>query len=400
MPDAALLLIEVGAVLLGLSLLARLANRIGISAIPFYLLAGLAFGVGGILPLDAGNAFFAFGSELGVILLLVMLGLEYSPTELITSLKRSPKAGMLDALLNALPGAVCALILGWGPVAAVALAGITWVSSSGVVAKVLRDLRRLGNRETPTILSILVLEDLAMAFYLPVLSALVIGAGVLAGATALVVAVVVVFVILYLALRHGHVVSRLFAANHAESLLLGVLGLTMLVAGLAQEVNVSAAVGAFLVGIALSGRVAHNAQQLLAPLRDLFAAVFFVFFGLSTEPASIPPVLLPAAILAVITIATKTVTGYRAAAKAGIGVPGRWRTGFALTPRGEFSIVIAGLAAGSGIEPRLAPLATAYVLLTVIAGPLLARMTDASWFRRRVSAHQLQVRTAGVDSEL
>ncbi len=394
MPDAALLLIEVGAVLLGLSLLARLADRIGISAIPFYLLAGLAFGVGGLLPLDAGNAFFTFGSELGVILLLVMLGLEYSPTELITSLRRSRKAGVLDLLLNAIPGALCALILGWGPVAAVALAGVTWVSSSGVIAKVLRDLRRLGNRETPTILSILVLEDLAMAFYLPVLSALAIGAGVLAGATALVIAVLVVIVILYLALRHGHVVSRLFAANHAESLLLGVLGLTMLVAGIAEEVKVSVAVGAFLVGIALSGRVAQNAQQLLAPLRDLFAAVFFVFFGLSTEPASIPPVLLPAAILAVITIATKTFTGYRAAAAAGIGLPGRWRTGFALTPRGEFSIVIAGLAAGSGIEPRLAPLATAYVLLTIVAGPVLARMPDAAWFRRRISVRQMRVRAA------
>jgi CPA2 family monovalent cation:H+ antiporter-2 len=290
-------------------------------------------------------------------------------------------------------------VLGWGPVAAVALAGITWVSSSGVIAKVLRDLRRLGNRETPTILSILVIEDLAMAFYLPVLSALVIGAGMLAGATALVIAVLVVAVILYLALRHGRIISRLFAANHSESLLLGVLGLTMLVAGIAQEVNVSAAVGAFLVGIALSGRVAHNAQQLLSPLRDLFAAVFFVFFGLSTEPASIPPVLLPAAILAVVTIATKTFTGYRAAAAAGIGVPGRWRTGFALTPRGEFSIVIAGLAAGSGIEPRLAPLATAYVLLTVIAGPVLARMTDAAWFRGRISARQERVRAGGVASE-
>ena len=278
--------------------------------------------------------------------------------------------------------------------AAVALAGITWVSSSGVIAKVLRDLRRLGNRETPTILSILVIEDLAMAFYLPVLSALVIGTGVLVGATALVIAVLVVAVILYLALRHGRVISGLFAANHSESLLLGVLGLTMLVAGIAQEVNVSAAVGAFLVGIALSGRVAHNAQQLLAPLRDLFATIFFVFFGLSTEPASIPPVLLPAAILAVITIATKTLTGYTAAAAAGIGVPGRWRTGFALTPRGEFSIVIAGLAAGSGIEPRLAPLATAYVLLTVIAGPILARMTDAAWFRRWIGLRQQRVRTA------
>lgn len=390
MNDAALILIEVGAVLLGLSLLSRLADRIGISAIPFYLLAGLAGGVGGFVPLDASNGFFTFGSELGVILLLVMLGLEYSPTELVTSLLRSRKAGILDALLNAVPGAVCALILGWGPIAAVALAGITWVSSSGVIAKVLRDLRRLGNRETPTILSILVIEDLAMAFYLPILSALVVGAGMLAGATALVVAVLVVVVILYLALRHGRVISRLFAANHSESLLLGVLGLTMLVAGIAQEVKVSAAVGAFLVGIALSGRVAHNAQQLLAPLRDLFAAVFFVFFGLSTEPASILPVLLPAAILAVVTIATKTLTGYRAAAAAGIGVPGRWRAGFVLIPRGEFSIVIAGLAAGSGVEPRLAPFATAYVLLTVIVGPILARMTDAAWFRRLVGVRQLR----------
>ncbi|MDF2434711.1 MAG: monovalent cation:H+ antiporter-2, family, partial [Mucilaginibacter sp.] len=363
MRDAALLLTEVGAVLLGLSLLARLADKIGISAIPLYLVAGLAFGAGGIVPLDAGKQFFTFGSELGVILLLAMLGLEYSPTELVVSLKRSRLAGVMDALLNALPGAVFAVLLGWGPIAAVALAGITWVSSSGVIAKVLRDLRRVGNRETPTILSILVIEDLAMAFYLPVLSALVIGAGFLAASAALVLAVLVAVVILFVALRFGKVISRLFAANHPESLLLGVLGLTMLVAGVAEKVNVSAAVGAFLVGIALSGRVAHNAQQLLSPLRDLFAAIFFVFFGLSTHPSSIVPVLLPAALLAVVTIATKTFTGYRAAADAGIGIPGRWRAGFTLTPRGEFSIVIAGLASGAGIEPQLAPLATAYVLL-------------------------------------
>lgn len=395
MHTTALLLVEVGAVLLGLGLLSRLADRFGISAIPLYLVVGLAFGAGGVLPLDAGQEFFTFGSELGVILLLVMLGLEYSPTELITSLRSSRMSGMLDALLNAIPGALFALVLGWGPVAAVALAGITWVSSSGVIAKVLRDLRRLGNRETPTILSILVIEDLAMAFYLPVLSALAIGAGLLAGATALVVAVLVVLVILFGALRYGRVISGLFAANHPESLLLGVLGLTMLVAGIAQQVNVSAAVGAFLVGIALSGRVAHNAEQLLSPLRDLFAAIFFVFFGLSTNPAEIVPVLLPAALLAAVTIATKTLTGYRAAARAGIGVPGRWRTGFALTPRGEFSIVIAGIAVSAGIEPQLAPLTTAYVLLTVIAGPLLARMTDAGFFRRAIAARRTRAIATG-----
>ena len=391
MNPTALLLIEIGAVLLGLGLLSRVADRLGISAIPLYLVAGLAFGAGGVLSLETGAEFFEIGSELGVILLLVMLGLEYSPRELITSLRTSRVAGILDAVLNAVPGVLFALILGWGPVAAIALGGVTWVSSSGVVAKVLRDLRRLGNRETPTILSILVIEDLAMAFYLPVLSALVIGAGVVAGATALVIAVAVVLVILLAALRYGRLISKLFQADHPESLLLGVLGLTMLVAGIADQVLVSAAVGSFLVGIALSGRVAHNAEQLLSPLRDLFAAIFFVFFGLSTNPADIVPVLLPAALLAVVTIATKTFSGYRAAARAGIGVPGRWRTGFALTPRGEFSLVIAGLAVGAGIEPQLAPLTTAYVLLTIVAGPLLSRMTDAAWFRRAIAARRAAI---------
>lgn len=382
--STALLLVEVGALLLGLSLLARFGARFGISPIPLYLLAGLAFGNGGALPLSASNEFFSVGSEIGVILLLVMLGLEYSATELVGSLKRSKLAGAMDAVFNALPGAAFAIILGWGPIAALALAGITWVSSSGVIAKLLRDLGRIGNRETPVILSVLVIEDLAMAFYLPVLSAVVIGAGIMEGAITLAIAVLVVLVILLIALRWGRFLSRLFPAEHAEALLLGVLGLTMLVAGLADRVNVSAAVGAFLVGIALSGPVAHNAAQLLTPLRDLFAAIFFVFFGLATDPADIWPVLLPALALALLTIVTKTASGYLAARHAGIGKLGRWRTGLSLAPRGEFSIVIAGLAVGAGLEPQLAPLATAYVLVTIIVGSVTTRIPDAAWFRRMV----------------
>ena len=165
-------------------------------------------------------------------------------------------------------------------------------------------------------------------------------------------------------------------------------------AGVAEQLNVSAAVGAFLVGIAISGRVAAEAEHVLSPLRDLFAAILFVFFGLSTNPADIVPVLLPAAILAALTIVTKTLTGWIAARSAGIGIPGRWRTGLVLVPRGEFSIVIAGLAVSAGVEPRLAPLATAYVLITVVAGPLLARIPDAGWFKtavRHVSARRQQV---------
>nr|WP_202501024.1 cation:proton antiporter [Streptomyces sp. SID5785] len=368
------MLIELGAVILGLGLLGRLAARVGFSPVPLYLLAGLAFGHGGLVPLRASEEFVATGAEIGVILLLLLLGLEYSASDLVTSLRTQYPSGVVDFVLNATPGAVAALVLGWGPVAAVALAGVTWISSSGVIAKVLGDLGRVGNRETPVVLGILVMEDLAMAVYLPILTALLAGAGLAGGSLTLLISLGTVGAVLFLALRHGHRISRAVSSENAEMLLLVVLGLTLLVAGVAQELQVSAAVGAFLVGIALSGEVAEGAGTLLTPLRDLFAAVFFVFFGLSTDPADIPPVLLPALLLALVTALTKIATGWHAARRAGIKTSGRWRTGGTLVARGEFSIVIAGLAVG--VEPRIGPLATAYVLILVVSGPLTARWVE------------------------
>ncbi|MGW0613226.1 cation:proton antiporter [Streptomyces sp. NPDC002788] len=376
MHSSALFLIEFGCLILGLGLLGRLAGRFRFSPIPLYLLAGLAFGEGGLLPLGASEDFVAIGAEIGVILLLLMLGLEYTATDLVSNLRTHYPAGLVDAVLNALPGAVLALLLGWGPVAAVVLAGVTWVSSSGVIAKVLGDLGRLGNRETPAILSILVLEDLSMAIYLPIVTALLAGVGLAAGGVTLAIALGVAGLVLVLAVRFGRHVSRFVSSDDPEKLLLVVLGVTLVVAGVAQQLQVSAAVGAFLVGIALSGEVAEGATSLLAPLRDLFAAVFFVFFGLHTDPASIPPVLLPALALAAVTTATKIATGYWAARRAGAGRRGRWRAGGTLVARGEFSIVIAGLAVTSGIEPALGPLATAYVLIMVLLGPVTARWTE------------------------
>ncbi|WP_434742345.1 cation:proton antiporter [Micromonospora sp. SH-82] len=383
MPEDTSILIELGALLFGLGLLGRLSRRIGFSPIPLYLLAGLAFGHGGLLPLAASEEFIAVGSEIGVILLLVMLGLEYSAGELVGNLRAAAPAGLIDAVLNALPGAAFALLLGWGWLAAVVLAGITWVSSSGVIAKVLGDLGRVGNRETPVVLSILVIEDLAMALYLPLLTALLAGVGLVRGGIALGVAMLTVGLVLVVALRFGNLISSALSAGDPEALLLGVLGSTLLVAGIAAKLQVSAAVGAFLVGIALSGPVAHHATELLSPLRDLFAAVFFVFFGLVTDPRDMPPVLLPALVLAVVTVGTKLLTGYLAARRVGVGEPGRWRAGLALAPRGEFAIVIAGLAVSAGtVEPKLAALATAYVLITVVTGPMLARLPDTVWFKQ------------------
>lgn len=376
MHDLATLLVELGGVIFGIGVLARVARALRFSPIPLYLLAGLAVGTGGALPLATSDEFIATGAEIGVILLLLLLGLEYSADELLGNLRSNAPSGVLDCVLGAGPGVAAAFLLGWGPVAAIAMGGVTWVSSSGIVAKLLTDLDRIGNRETPVVLSVLVFEDLSMAVYLPILTALLAGLGWVAGGGAILVAVGTVMVVLVVALRFGHVLSRLVSAPNDETTLLLVFGLALLVAGIAQQLQVSSAVGAFLLGIALSGEVAENARALLSPLRDLFAAVFFVFFGLRTDPAEIPPVLLVAAAIAAVTIVTKMATGWWAARRAGIAIPGRARAGSVLVARGEFSIVIAGLAASAGIQPGLQPLAAAYVLLMAAVGPPIARLAE------------------------
>jgi CPA2 family monovalent cation:H+ antiporter-2 len=373
----AIALIQLGAVFFGLGLLGRLAWKIGISPIPLYLIGGLAFGHGGLIPLDNIGEFTHLASEIGVVLLLLLLGLEYSASELVTGLKRSWMAGLLDIVLNATPGAVAGLLLGWGPVGALAMAGVTYISSSGIIAKVLGDLGRLGNRETPVVLSVLVFEDLAMAVYLPILTAVLAGVSFLGGLSAVGISLAAITVVLVIALKYGRYVSAVVDSPDAEVFLLKVLGSALLVAGIASQLQVSAAVGAFLLGIAISGSTAENATRMLEPLRDLFAAMFFVVFGLNTNPASIPPVLGVAVALAVVTTLTKVATGWWAAKKQGIAKMGRARAGAALVARGEFSIVIAGLTVASGaVDEKLAALATAYVLLMAVLGPVTARIVE------------------------
>lgn len=383
MHDTAISLIELGAVFFGLGVLGRLAWKTGVSPIPLYLIGGIAFGTGGLIPLEGIEPFTHLASEIGVVLLLLLLGLEYSAGELVTGLRRSWMAGLVDIALNAVPGALVGWLLGWGPVGALTMAGITYISSSGIVAKVLGDLGRLGNRETPVILSILVFEDLAMAVYLPILTALLAGASFVGGLTAVAISLVVITLVLIVALRFGKYVSAIVHSPDPEIFLLRLLGAALLVAGIASELQVSAAVGSFLLGIAISGSTAINASRMLEPLRDLFAALFFVVFGLNTNPAEMPAVLPFALLLAVATTVTKLGTGWFAARMQGIGKMGRARAGAVLVARGEFSIVIAGLAV-SAVPGQLTALATAYVLLMAILGPVAARVVEpvARWLMR------------------
>ena len=369
--NEARLFVEIGASVVVLSVLARFATRWGFSAIPLYLLIGLAFGNGGLLPLQLSRTFVQTGAEIGVLLLLFMLGLECNGDELMADLRSGLPAGGADFLLNFTPGLITGLLLKWSPVAAVLLGGITYISSSGIVAKVLSELKRVNNPETPTVLAVLVLEDLAMAVYLPLVGVSLVGGTPLRIATSVAIAVTVVILVLILALRYGKWLSKLVSHESEEIMLLTTFGLMLLVAGIAARFKVSAEIGAFLVGIAISGPIAEQSYRLLSPLRDLFAAIFFFFFGLQIDPKTLPPALPLAIGLGLITALTKILTGYWGAKRTGVDRRGSIRAGAALVARGEFSIVIAGL--GAGIEPALGPLAAAYVLFLAILGPMLAR---------------------------
>ena len=375
-PGTATLLIELGAILIGLAVLGRLSARVGLPAIPLYLVAGLCIGEGGVVEVVTARGFIETGAQIGTILLLLLLGLEYSGAELIGALRQNSRAGLVDLVLNLGPGLAAGLLLGWGLTGALLLGGITYISSSGIIARVLDDLGNTGNRETPVVLSILVTEDLVMAFYLPLMAGLLIGGDPFDIGLEIVAAVLAVVLALAVAVRFGPRLSQVIFTRSEEFLLLSLMGAALLVAGVAEQLRASAAVGAFLVGIALSGPAERQARQLLAPLRDLFAAMFFVFFGLQIDPSKLPAALLTAGALAVVTAGTKVATGWWSARAAGIGRPGRLRAGAVLVARGEFSIVIAGIAVAEGADSRIGPVAAAYVLILAVAGPLLARLVD------------------------
>ena len=374
-PGGDLLVIELGALVLALAVVARLARRIGLPALPLYLLAGLALGEGSLFELDASEDFIEVGAEIGVILMLLMLGLEFSTHELINNVRRSTLAGVADLVLNFTPGFVAGLILGFDPVVAVLLGGVTYISSSGIVAKLVADLDRIGNHETSVVLSVLVIEDLAMVLYLPIVSGVLFGGSALSTTVTVAISLAAVLGVLGVAYLLGDRLSAIALSQSSEALLLTLLGGTLLVAGIAGRLGVSTAVGAFVVGVALSGDIVSHARGLLLPLRNLFAAVFFVFFGLKVDLGLIPGVAVAALAIAAVTVATKIASGWIAAARAGIGRPGRLRAGAALIAHGEFSIVIAEL--GIARESDLGALAAAYVIVLTLVGAVLYQFADS-----------------------
>lgn len=377
-----LALAEIGLVLLALGIAAFIAVKIKLSVVPFYLVIGLALGKGGLVPLDLSEAFLNTGAQLGAILLLLMLGLEHSGPNLAAAFLERKSIGAIDFVLNAIPGAIIGLVLGWGILGAVVLGGITYVSSSGIASQMMKETGWQRSEVSRRVTTVLVVEDLTLAPYLPLLTTLVAGAGAIAGFLSVTFAVLVTVVALFISFRGEDALGKVLNTQAQGGLLLTVFGVALFAAGSAELVGFSSAVAAFLVGLALTGEVAYAVRLRLSPLRDLFAALFFLFFGLSASPAEMLNVLPLALVLTVLGVAGKMYVGWNIARDMSDGSAWK-RAGAFLIPRGEFSIVIAGLAASTAFGGQLQALTITYVLLTSLAASLALRTFRSSFEKAR-----------------
>lgn len=367
-----LVLLEIGGVLLLLGTIAFIAARIALSAVPLFLALGLAFGQGGVAPLELSSQFLNTGAQIGAILLLLLMGLEYSAREISETFRSSKSVILLDLIVNGIPGALIALVLGWGLQGALLLGGITYVSSSGIASELIREAGWARSQVAKRTIAVLVSEDLILAPYLPLLTSTILGVGLISGLISVSVALVITGFILLISVKRENFFSKLFRRYSASALLLTVFGSALIAAGAAGLAGFSGAIAAFLVGLLLTGEVATAVRTRLAPLRDFFAAIFFIFFGLSVDPSEIVKVLPLALLLTVLGGAGKFFIGWWTARD--LQDPMSWRrVGSFLIPRGEFSVIIAGFSTTLAFTSEMKALTIAYVIATTLTASLLLR---------------------------
>jgi len=403
-------LLDVGVMFAAVAVAGWVANRAGQSVIPFYIVAGMLLGefVLGRLSLPAVGTvyvpeteFIALGAELGIVFLLFFLGLEFNLDRLLARRRQIGTAGTID-LANFGVG----LVLGWlvfgAFLPAFLTAGIVYISSSAVITKSLIDLGWIANDEAEPLLGTLVYEDLFIAVYLAVASALVLGGGDV-GAAAVDVGIAVGFILVLLgAVQFGTpAFDRLLATDNPEFVALRSIATVVLVAGAALALGVSEAVAAFFVGMAFaSTEYAHEIETLLEPVRDTFAAVFFFWIGLVTDPLLFGGVAALIALAVLVTTPTKLVTGFFAGRAFDLNAKRSTRVALGMTTRGEFSLIIAtvavtGAEAGT-FDPAVAQtinaFAVGYVLVMAILGTTLMQYSRpfesvaVSWLDRSASA--------------
>ncbi|NUU07064.1 cation:proton antiporter [Leifsonia sp. C5G2] len=372
-------LIVLGILLLVAYVLGRLGKFVGLPAIPVYMLVGLlASPHTGWFPLSFESHYIELIAIFGLILLLFNLGLEFDQDEFFGNFGKLIVSGGSYILINMGVGLVFGFMVGWGTREALIIAGMTATSSSAIVTKLLIELRRLANTETPMILGVTVVEDIFIAIYLAIVSV------VLSGETdfwpvvgKLAVAFAFLVVMFTIARWGGRFVSRLFRTKDDELFTILFFGFAVLFAGLGEIIGVTDAIGAFLIGLVLGATKYRNKIEHIAiPLRDVFAAFFFLNFGLALDPAKFPSVLVPVLVAVLLTIVLNIAAGQFVAWINGFGVQAGINTTVILQNRGEFALILATLSLAAGLDERIQPFAGLYVLIMAVLGPILAANSE------------------------
>jgi CPA2 family monovalent cation:H+ antiporter-2 len=389
------LLVEVGVALTAIAVAGALAYRVGLSVIPAYILVGILIGpneptaVAGIpLTLVQNREFISVVAELGIVFLLFFLGLEFSVDQLFGDADRIATAGTIDFAVNFGLGVALGFLFGLPVVETLFVAGIVYISSSAVVTKSLIENGWVANPEGGVILGTLVFEDLVIAIYLAVLAAVAFGGGSVVDAAVSVGTAFAFLGVLALVAWYGSdLVDRAFDVDSDELFLLRVLGVTILVAGAALSAGLSEAVAAFFVGTAFSGTDhTQRIERVVAPARDFFAAVFFFAIGLTTDVTVFADVAVLLGAAVVVTTLGKLASGVLSGRVYDLDRVRSLRVGIGLVPRGEFSLVLAALAAGSGtgtLATVIPAFAVGYVLVMSIFGTVLIQQSEALTARLR-----------------
>jgi len=368
-------LVVLGLAFLLAGLLARAGRKIGLPTIPLFVAAGILAG-----PNTPGPVLFAHPEDLellasfGLIFLLFYLGVEFSFDDLTAGGRRLIASAALYLGLNLGAGLAFGFVVGWGTKEAFVIAGATGISSSAIVTKLLVELGRLKNRETSLVLGIIVLEDLFLALYLAALAPVFGTADGTGQAVLLFLRAFAFLVALAVLARYGRaVIGRVVTAPDDELLVVLFVGFALLIAGVAYQLGVSDAIGAFMAGMVLSGTaVKRRVERLVLPLRDSFGALFFFHFGLVIDPGDIGKVVGPAAAAVAMSLVLSLVAAVCVARLHHLGRVEAANIACLVVARGEFALILTVLATSAGLDARLTPFVAVYVLSLAIISPLLS----------------------------
>jgi len=379
------LVLEIGLALSLIAIAAALSAWLRLSIVPFLILIGMAVGPHApkVGPLDfrfiQTAPLIEFMGRAGVLFLLFYLGLEFSVSHLIKAGRSIVLGGSIYITINFVAGFGYAYLMGWPLNEVLIAAGITTISSSAIVAKVIFDYRRAANPETELILGIIMFEDVFLAFYMSIVSGIVLSGAKSIGGVLTSAAISLAFILglIFIGRKATPLLNWVFRIPSNEVFLLAVFACLFLLAGFGETIHVAEAIGALLLGLILAETEhSERIEHLIVPFRDFFGALFFFGFGLTIDPFALGGAVWPALGAVLLTLVGNVAAGLLAGRSAKLSTAASLNTGLTIVSRGEFSIIMANLAKAGGLAPILQSFAALYVLILAVLGPLLTKESE------------------------